>query len=306
MKSSIRIVDVDRLETWSKYKPGMCDTCAANCCTMPLEVRLPDLVRLGLVDPFEVEHIEPKQIAKRLTKMRLIDHFNPHEIFTMARRASGDCNFLDATTRRCTCTSSARRPAACTPRKAPNRVLRLRQQERPPLRPVGPFQPFRPFVPFRTHQPAPMHHLHIAAACLFNTQGQLLTVRKRGTQAWMLPGGKRDGEETPLQALVRELREELQITMAAADFAPLGQFSAIAANEAATRCTPMCWWHALQQTVQAAAEIAGVQWLALDQPLPDTLAPLLRSQVIRRCGRATRRPERRLWRAAPAARTTPP
>jgi hypothetical protein len=32
--------------------------------------------------------------------------------------------------------------------------------------------------------------------------------------------------------------------------------------------------------VQAAAEIAGVQWLALDQPLPDTLAPLLRSQVI--------------------------
>ena len=38
MKPSIRIVDVDRLETWSKYKPGMCDTCGANCCTMPLEV----------------------------------------------------------------------------------------------------------------------------------------------------------------------------------------------------------------------------------------------------------------------------
>ncbi len=80
-----------------------------------------------------------------------------------------------------------------------------------------------------------MHHLHIAAACLFNTQGHLLTVRKRGTQAWMLPGGKRDGDETPLQALVRELQEELPITMAAADFAPLGQFSAIAANEAATQ-----------------------------------------------------------------------
>ncbi|MDH1702855.1 NUDIX hydrolase [Comamonas terrigena] len=127
-----------------------------------------------------------------------------------------------------------------------------------------------------------MHHLHIAAVCLFNTQGQLLTVRKRGTQAWMLPGGKRDGEETPLQALVRELQEELQITMAAADFAPLGQFSAIAANEAATQVhAHVLVAHApLQQTVQAAAEIAGVQWLALDQPLPDTLAPLLRSQVI--------------------------
>lgn len=127
-----------------------------------------------------------------------------------------------------------------------------------------------------------MHHLHIAAACLFNTQGHLLTVRKRDTQAWMLPGGKRDGDETPLQALVRELQEELQITMAAADFAPLGQFSAIAANEAATQVhAHVLVAHApLQQTVQAAAEIAGVQWLALDQPLPDTLAPLLRSQVI--------------------------
>ncbi|WP_272970397.1 NUDIX hydrolase [Comamonas terrigena] len=127
-----------------------------------------------------------------------------------------------------------------------------------------------------------MHHLHIAAACLFNTQGHLLTVRKRGTQAWMLPGGKRDGDETPLQALVRELQEELQITMAAADFAPLGQFSAIAANEAATQVhAHVLVAHApLQQTVQAAAEIAGVQWLALDQPLPGTLAPLLRSQVI--------------------------
>ena len=103
MKSSIRIVDVDRLETWSKYKSGLCESCAANCCTMPLEVQLSDLVRLELVDPFEVENVEPRLIAKRLLKMRLIDHYNPkHNIFTMARRAGGDCNFLDKQTRRCT------------------------------------------------------------------------------------------------------------------------------------------------------------------------------------------------------------
>jgi len=58
MKPAIHIVDVDRLETWSKYKPGMCDTCGANCCTMPLEVQLSDLVRLGLVDPFEVDNVD--------------------------------------------------------------------------------------------------------------------------------------------------------------------------------------------------------------------------------------------------------
>lgn len=103
MKHSIQFVDVDRLDTWTRYRNGLCDSCVANCCTMPVEVKLADLVRLGLVHPFEAEHEAPKQIAKRLAKASLIDHFNfKNEIYTLARRASGDCSFLDATTRRCT------------------------------------------------------------------------------------------------------------------------------------------------------------------------------------------------------------
>ncbi|NDY90948.1 YkgJ family cysteine cluster protein [Ideonella livida] len=112
MKSSIHVVDVDRLETWSRYRPGLCDRCAANCCTMPVDVRLPDLVRLQLVDPFETEHEEPRRIAQRLQKARLIDHFNArHGLFTLARRASGDCHFLDPRSRRCTV--YAQRPDTC-------------------------------------------------------------------------------------------------------------------------------------------------------------------------------------------------
>jgi len=73
---------------------------------------MPDLVRLQLVDPFEAEHEEPKQIAKRLSKAGLIEHFNfKHSIFTLARRASGDCQFLDIKTRRCTVYEL--RPATC-------------------------------------------------------------------------------------------------------------------------------------------------------------------------------------------------
>ena len=112
MRSSIHLVDVDRPETWTRYRKGLCDTCAANCCTMPVEVRLADLVRLGLVDPFEAEHEEPKQIARRLTKAGLLDHFNfKNEIYTLARRANGDCRFLDAVTRRCTVYEQ--RPQTC-------------------------------------------------------------------------------------------------------------------------------------------------------------------------------------------------
>lgn len=88
---------------------------AARC---PVEVGLADLVRLALVEPFEAEHEAPKQIARRLSKAGLIEHFNfKHSRFTLARRASGDCRFLDALTRRCSVYEQ--RPETC--RRHPQR-----------------------------------------------------------------------------------------------------------------------------------------------------------------------------------------
>ena len=110
--------DVDRLDTWTRYRNGLCTHCSASCCTMPVEVGLADLVRLELVEPFEAEHEAPKQIARRLTKAGLIEHFNfKYSLFTLARRAIGDCRFLDALTRRCSVYE--RRPDTC--RRHPQR-----------------------------------------------------------------------------------------------------------------------------------------------------------------------------------------
>ncbi len=112
MRSHISIVNVDNCDTWTRYRSGLCNSCAANCCTMPVEVKLPDLVRLELVDPFEAEHEEPKAIAKRLLRAGLIEHFNfKNSIFTLARRANGDCANLDVKTRRCTVYD--KRPNTC-------------------------------------------------------------------------------------------------------------------------------------------------------------------------------------------------
>ena len=117
MRSPISIVDVDRTDTWTRYKTGMCNTCAANCCTMPVEVKMPDLIQLNLVDAFEAEHEEPKQIAKRLSKAGLIDHFNfKNSIFTLARHSNGDCQYLDGQSRMCKVYDN--RPSTC--RKHPH------------------------------------------------------------------------------------------------------------------------------------------------------------------------------------------
>lgn len=132
MASTTHSVDVDRLHTWTPYRKGLCDRCHAHCCTMPVDIRLADLVRLGYVDAFEAEHQAPKAIAKRLDKAGLIDHFSfKHGLFTLARRANGDCHLLDASTRRCTVYDQ--RPDTC--RKHPQ---------------VGPRPGFCPYGPRQT------------------------------------------------------------------------------------------------------------------------------------------------------------
>ena len=127
-----------------------------------------------------------------------------------------------------------------------------------------------------------MKKLNIATACFVNAQQELLVVRKRNTQAWMLPGGKLDAGETASQALVRELHEELQMTVAPASLHWLGDFEAPAANEAHTTVHAQVFVVPLPegQTPVHAAEIAEMQWLPLHAPLPANLAPLLRTAII--------------------------
>lgn len=67
--------------------------------------------------------------------------------------------------------------------------------------------------------------LLVVAAALFDTQGRvLLAQRPEGKSLaglWEFPGGKLEPGETPEQALVRELREELAIEAAPQDLWPV-------------------------------------------------------------------------------------
>lgn len=126
-----------------------------------------------------------------------------------------------------------------------------------------------------------MTTLHIAAACLLDPNDRLLLVRKRGTHALMLPGGKREPGESPVQALQRELEEELHLHLEAAALTPLGRFQAPAANEADTWVQADIFIARLHQPVEVAAELEELAWLAPGEPLPDNLAPLLRDQVLK-------------------------
>ena len=98
----IPAADIDRLDTWARYNKDMCYSCHSTCCTLPVEVRLSDLIRIGVVDAFEKD--EPaKNIAKRLQQEGIVERFNQKSgIFTLTRLSNNDCLYLDRKTRLCT------------------------------------------------------------------------------------------------------------------------------------------------------------------------------------------------------------
>ena len=51
--------------------------------------------------------------------------------------------------------------------------------------------------------------IKVVAALIRDDEGRVLLVRKRGTQAFMQPGGKLDAGEDDIAALSREISEEL-------------------------------------------------------------------------------------------------
>src|SRR4029077_13318344 len=73
--------------------------------------------------------------------------------------------------------------------------------------------------------------IKIVAALICDDAGRGLLMRKRGTTAFMQPGGKRDPGEDDPAALSRESAEELGCRVVRASIRPLGAFDAIAANE---------------------------------------------------------------------------
>jgi len=122
--------------------------------------------------------------------------------------------------------------------------------------------------------------IRIAAALLIEPNGQTLLVRKRGTQAFMQPGGKIDAGEQPAEALARELHEELGLIIEPSDAVYLGNFSAPAVNEPGYTVEAELFQVTIDEPVSPAAEIEEVRWIdpATDGDL--ILAPLTRDLIL--------------------------
>jgi 8-oxo-dGTP diphosphatase len=91
---------------------------------------------------------------------------------------------------------------------------------------------------------------------------KLLFTRAKGKTVFIDPGGKIEQGETPKQALIRELKEELSIDVNENDLEYFGEFSDISANNASKTVHMTVFlvkkWRG---EIKPSAEIEELKWL---------------------------------------------
>ena len=96
------MTDKDRPSTWKKYPPDFCTQCKGHCCSMPVEVKASDLIRLKIATTDEFLN-STKKTAKRLKKEGFISSYREGtQFFMLTQKANDDCYFLDSRSRLCT------------------------------------------------------------------------------------------------------------------------------------------------------------------------------------------------------------
>lgn len=124
--------------------------------------------------------------------------------------------------------------------------------------------------------------IRVSAVVMRDRAGRVLNVRKVGTAMLMLPGGKPEAGESPLETAIREFEEELGVALDPARMRDLGVFQADAANESGFTVEAAVFEHpfvAEAAHLTPRAEIEFLEWVPLDTQRAD-VAPLNRDAVF--------------------------
>ena len=158
--------------------------------------------------------------------------------------------------------------------------------------------PYTPAGASHTGQPAATHGaidnahriVNVCAVAIRTKDGLVLTVRKQGSDGFMMPGGKPEPGETPLQTACREVIEEIGLTPDPIRMHYLGILKAAALNEVGFTVraetyeySPTDEQHEQLATLVPQAEIAELRWVnpAMSSPSDsDAQAPLNTEQIF--------------------------
>ncbi|WP_313515511.1 NUDIX domain-containing protein [Sphingobacterium sp.] len=93
--------------------------------------------------------------------------------------------------------------------------------------------------------------------------GKILSTKSYGKEKYYIPGGKREGAESDVQALTREISEELQVQLIPDSIRYMGTFEAQAdSHPFGTLVKMTCYKAGYTGELKASAEIEWLKWLS--------------------------------------------
>lgn len=103
-------VDLDRMSTWLPYKPSMCKGCVGNCCKLPVDATVSDLVRMEVLTQDEALW-SARKIARKLQQKGIVVSFRASTmLFQLSQKANRDCIYMGEDR---LCTIYEKRPDVC-------------------------------------------------------------------------------------------------------------------------------------------------------------------------------------------------
>ncbi len=126
------------------------------------------------------------------------------------------------------------------------------------------------------------NYFYIAAAMIIDPSHRLLLVRKRNTTKFMLPGGKTDTGETAIETLIRELQEEIALTISDQQAQFLETYETDAANEPNYRIQSQLFSIQLPEkiNIEPQAEIEEIIWIEPNNIPQLQYAPLIEEKIF--------------------------
>ena len=108
-----------------------------------------------------------------------------------------------------------------------------------------------------------MKRIEVAAAIIHDAQGRIFATQRgygEWKDYWEFPGGKMEPGETPQQALMREIREELETQIKIEKYVTTIEY-----DYPTFHLTMHCYWCSLDGAQPTLLEHEAARWLAKDQ-----------------------------------------
>ena len=108
---------------------------------------------------------------------------------------------------------------------------------------------------------------------------KLLVVRKKGSKDYIMPGGKPEGKESAIEALVRELNEEIGCGFDDASLTFLGHFEDFT-SDGKSKVSIELFTGDMLGTPKPSSEIEELKWISAADAINPFITPIIKKQIL--------------------------